>query len=624
MLRCTAHGNEPPSYAPPCVAGWTTDEAARPVGTDLAEAPIEKGAKGMGSTETGKSQSKSSTKVRSVVTGLALVILTPLVITGAVNLQQFKNVYRGKVENELAVMIERDSLIIDSFINDRLSDVRVIAREHPIERLADPDFLRRVLNLMREEYHGAFVDLGLVDSDGVQIAYAGPFNLDQANYSTSKWFGTAIERESCISDVFAGLRGSPHFIVATQRRAAGETYIVKATIDFEAFNALVENIRIGRTGFAFIINRKGEFQTNPHFDVALNRPPYQQILDGNSRSDRIFVTQGDDLLGRPSIFTFAPLKQGSWLLCYQQEAADALVEVHRMERIAIATLLVVAVGAFAISFVVSRNLATQIAAAERERTVMTHQVIETGRLASIGELAAGIAHEINNPVAIMVQEAGWIDDLLHDDDPTSQDNLDEIRRAVGQIQTQGDRCKEITYKLLSFARKTDPTVRDVVLNDIVDEVIGLTSQKTRYANVNIVTQLDENLPSIQASPTEIQQVLLNLVNNAIDAIEEPDGVITVVTRTEGDAVVLEVSDTGKGIPEANIERIFDPFFTTKPVGQGTGLGLSICHGIVEKAGGTMTVESEVERGTRFTVSFPREQPASRQPDLEPESEKERL
>ena len=563
------------------------------------------------------------TRVRSVVIGLALIILVPLVITGAINLQQFQLVYRNKVENELAVMIERHSFIVDSFIEDRLSDIRVITREHPIERLSDADFLRRVLNLMREEYHGAFVDLGLVNADGIQVAYAGPFNLEMADYSSAAWFELALTNESYISDVFAGLRGSPHFIVATQRRVGDETFILKATIDFESFNALVEGIRIGETGFAFIISRAGKFQTSPHFEVSLNRSPFSDVLDGRIRSDRIFVIDGEDLLGRSSIFTFAPLKQGSWLLCYQQETSDALEEVRRVVRLAIVALLIVAVGALTVSFFVSRNLASQLAEADHERTVMTHQVIETGRLASIGELAAGIAHEINNPVAIMVQEAGWIDDLLHDDNPTSADNLAEIERAVGQIRTQGDRCKEITYKLLSFARKTDPTVRAVVINDMVDEVIGLTSQKTRYANVHIATELSPNLPAIQASPTEIQQVLLNLVNNAVDAIEKPGGTVTVVTRTEGDAVVLEVSDTGKGIPEVNLTRIFDPFFTTKPVGQGTGLGLSICYGIVEKTGGSITVESEIEQGTTFTVSFPRESVENVQ-STDPTSEREIL
>ncbi len=270
--------------------------------------------------------------------------------------------------------------------------------------------------------------------------------------------------------------------------------------------------------------------------------------------------------------------------------------------------IVVSLIAVFLGYLVSRYIAQRLAQAHHERTVMTHQVMETGRLASIGELAAGIAHEINNPVAIMVQEAGWIDDLLAEGEPVSRDNLEEINRAVGQIRTQGDRCKEITYKLLSFARKTDPTVKDVQLNDVVSEVIGLTSQKTRYANVRIETELVPDLPIIHASASEVQQVLLNLVNNAIDAIEQPGGTVTVATRREDDDVILEVSDTGKGIPEANLARIFDPFFTTKPVGQGTGLGLSICFGIVEKMGGKITVQSEIERGTAFTVFFPTKAP----------------
>ena len=124
----------------------------------------------MTTSDTADRPNTPKTRVRSVVIGLALIVLAPLVITGAINLHQFQKVYKNKVENELSVMIERHSFIIDSFINDRLSDVRVITREHPLERLGDADFLRQVLNIMREEYHGAFVDLGLVNQEGTQVA----------------------------------------------------------------------------------------------------------------------------------------------------------------------------------------------------------------------------------------------------------------------------------------------------------------------------------------------------------------------------------------------------------------------------------------------------------------------
>ena len=177
----------------------------------------------------------------------------------------------------------------------------MIAREHPIDRLRDSEFMRRALNLMREEYHGAFVDLGLVDANGIQVAYAGPFNLQLADYSTA-----------------ACLRGSPHFIVATQKSEGGQHFVVKATIDFEAFNALVENLRIGSTGFAFIINRGGEFQTNPHFEVALNRAPWIDLLEGRISTDRskilleIPLTAGVAIGGAPRLdLTHLPSFAGS-------------------------------------------------------------------------------------------------------------------------------------------------------------------------------------------------------------------------------------------------------------------------------------------------------------------------
>jgi len=235
---------------------------------------------------------------------------------------------------------------------------------------------------------------------------------------------------------------------------------------------------------------------------------------------------------------------------------------------------------------------------------MNEQVIQAGRLAAIGELAAGIAHEINNPVAIMVEEAGWIGDLLQDEQFQDSANLEELKRAVAQIRTQGRRCKEITHKLLSFARKTDPRVQDVDVNELIKELVQFSKQRAKYARVTINTHLQEDLPFVKASQSELQQVFLNLINNALDAMEKEGGILNITTYIEGDYIVVEVSDTGPGIPEANLQRIFDPFFTTKPVGKGTGLGLSICYGIVKKMGGEINVKSALGKGTTFTIKLP--------------------
>jgi two-component system NtrC family sensor kinase len=273
--------------------------------------------------------------------------------------------------------------------------------------------------------------------------------------------------------------------------------------------------------------------------------------------------------------------------------------------LAFAILVVCGIAIFTGAVILSRRMVTYIAKADEEKEAMNEQVIEAGKLAALGELSAGIAHEINNPVAIMAEEAGWIEDLLHEEEFKNSPNIEEFKRALHQIRTQGKRCKEITRKLLSFARKTDPSVQDVQLNEVIRDVVGLWEQRAKYNNVNLASHLDPELPTVNVAPSELQQVLLNLVNNAVDAMEKTGGTIDLSSRVNGDYIIAEVTDNGPGISKANLPRIFDPFFTTKPVGKGTGLGLSICYGIVKKMGGDISVTSTEGQGTTFLVHIPR-------------------
>jgi two-component system NtrC family sensor kinase len=208
----------------------------------------------------------------------------------------------------------------------------------------------------------------------------------------------------------------------------------------------------------------------------------------------------------------------------------------------------------------------------------------------------------------MVEEAGWIQDLLSEGIDKA-DNFEEFKRALDQIQTQGHRCKGITHKLLSFARKTDSRMETLQLNEFVNEVVDLLSQKFKYANIDVDVQLDPELPAIQASATEIQQVLMNILQNAVYAMEKTGGKIAVLTEADDQNISVSIKDTGPGISPDNLARIFDPFFTTRPVGKGTGLGLSICYGIINKMGGRIDVESKLDEGTTFTIVLPLNRPA---------------
>ncbi len=240
--------------------------------------------------------------------------------------------------------------------------------------------------------------------------------------------------------------------------------------------------------------------------------------------------------------------------------------------------------------------------AELKKTQL--QLLQAEKMASLGMLAAGVAHEINNPVAIMIEEAGWIGDLLEEEEFQASENLKELNRAIKQIANQGKRCKEITRKLLSFSRKSDSGIQTVQLNELIQDVVNLSIQRAKSANVELKTNLLADLPPAQISLSEMQQVLFNLINNAVEAMEKKGGTVTLSSRIQQGQILVEVMDDGPGISKANLSRIFDPFFTTKSVGKGTGLGLFICYGIIKTMGAKIDVKSVVGVGTTFSISIP--------------------
>jgi two-component system NtrC family sensor kinase len=546
---------------------------------------------------------------RSLTLNMTVMIIVvsfiPVFLVGSTIYFNFYASYQEKVHAHLEELVEKHRQQIDDFLSDKLALIRFLATNLGYQRLSDEAFLQSILASLQRNYRYVMVDLGVINGDGQQAAYAGPFRLAEADYAETDWFQETMHTGHVISDVFLGLRRQPHFIVAVKNMVNEEPWILRATIDFVTFNDLVENIRVGETGFAYILNRKGEFQTKPLVDFIPSEGCYGQLFDcDNELDDAVTIMEREDEDGVERIYVTALLKDKDWLLVYRQESADAFSDLKRAQMISVVIFIVGGVSILMMAFMLSLRQVERIKEADRAKELMNQQVIETGKLASIGELAAGIAHEINNPVAIMVEEAGWIQDLLEEEEFAKSDNLDEFARALKQINTQGKRCKEITHKLLSFARKTDARRQDFSINGLIEEVIGLSEQRARFAKVTIASRLDRQLPLIKASPSEMQQVFLNLINNAVDAMEKEGGRIDIASHRTENHIAIEVSDTGPGIPTANLDRVFDPFYTTKPVGKGTGLGLSICYGIIKKMGGDIRVRSVIDEGTTFTIELP--------------------
>ena len=537
---------------------------------------------------------------------LVMVIsLAPMVIVTGIILNQFSASHHEKVYAHLGELVLKHKQNIDRFLAERIHNIRFLADTMQFDRIGQNGDIADQLSHLQGAYGTVFVDLGVVNEKGHQVAYAGPFKLEKANYADADWFKKALENRYFTSDVFLGLRGSPHFIIAVQKTWQGQKWIIRATIDFLSFNRLVEKVRIGETGFAYILNREGQFQTKPIFDFTPSLDIYDRYFNNLKRLHKdVEIQERLDGSGVRSLYVSALLKGGDWLLVYKQASSDAFSDLNNAQAGAVVFFVLGGIAIVALAIWMSNKMVYRIASSDKEKEIMNQQVIETGKLASVGELAAGIAHEINNPVAIMVEEAGWLQDLMEDGAYKSEADIKEFERALNQIRVQGRRCKEITHKLLSFARKTDSRIEDFEIGPLLEEVVSLSAQRARYSNVELTTHLEPKLPAISASHSELQQVFLNLINNALDAMDKTGGKLEVSAEQQQDNIIINVVDDGPGIPKANLARIFDPFFTTKPVGSGTGLGLSICYGIIHKMGGEITVKSAVDVGTTFSIRIP--------------------
>ncbi len=253
----------------------------------------------------------------------------------------------------------------------------------------------------------------------------------------------------------------------------------------------------------------------------------------------------------------------------------------------------------------TQQLETKVEERTAQLKIAQHKLLQTDRLASLGQLAASVAHEINNPISGVLNLSMLMQRILKDDGipPT---RVEEFRRYLGQVASETSRVGRIVSDLLSFSRRSKPQSVQADLNALVRTTVNLVNHKLQLANVTVDLELAEGLPPARCDASQIQQVIINLVLNGAEAIKGGGKVsVKTSTRQDGRAVILEVRDTGAGIPPGLLDKIFDPFFTTKEDGKGVGLGLAVVYGIVESHGGDIEVSSPgAGQGSTFRVTLP--------------------
>ena len=556
-------------------------------------------------------RNRYETLKRLILGIMILVPFIPFILVLGIGYYYFTTALETNSIASMKRIVEDHKQMIDSFLRERRADLEFIIDSYRFEDVADPEKLFVVFNQLQKE-SPAFVDLGIFNEEGIHVTYHGPYRLVGRDYGQEDWFKQVLTHGVYISDIFLGYRRVPHFIIAVAKEEEGKKWVIRATIDTYVFTDLVEKVRIGETGEAYILHGKGVFQTQRRSGGDLmDKDPDLIVERGRHEGIKVFVQ--NDSRGEEYLYATTWLQGKNWMLVVRQETADAFRALRTAAYVIVLISLLGGAAITVVAFYLTNRIIRRMEQIDTEKDQLGKQLVRATRLAELGQMAAGFAHEINNPLQIMKSEQALIDAIFSDvkkkEELENTQDLVDLEDSLSQIKMQIDRCANITQAILKFGRKSEPVIKDLDLAAFVPEVTGMIAKKASVQGIALREEISEDTPAVRGDPAQLQQVLLNLFNNAIDAIAErhgsQGGELTVkVGPDENGKVMIAVRDNGIGISPENMKKVFTPIFTTKPVGKGTGLGLSVCYGIVDSMGGTMEASSERGAGTTFTVRLP--------------------
>lgn len=533
---------------------------------------------------------------RRQIIRLLFTYLGPLIILVSFFSLQYSTLVSESRKIHLSAIAENQSNTLNLFLSERIVNLDNMIDDprfpHPAASADLQTFLARLKRNSK-----SFVDVGYFDSSGVQTAYAGPYpSLEKRNYSSEEWYTNLKNHDEnyIITDIYLGFRQVPHFTIAVSRIINGQFVVLRATLDPGIIYEYMRSLEGANEVFVSIVNKAGYYQlVTPHIGTPLESssivPPQSPRLGAEAvKIDRSTIT-----------YAYSWLRLADWALIVQPSASPGGFFSGLNTRLMIIAGAMIILIVLIILFRANKLVEMQMEA-DRTRAQLEH----ASKLASVGELAAGIAHEINNPLAVINEEAGLIRDYMNPEFGKTM-SREQLEEHLNTIHDSVFRCRDITHKLLRFVRKSDIELKLHDVHKIIDSVLdGFLMREMAVSNIEIEKKFGEDIPAIQTDSNQLQQVILNIINNAVDAMEGHAGKIWIKTNRENGRVIISIKDNGKGIKQADMERLFMPFFTTKEVGKGTGLGLSVSYGIIKSLGGNIEVDSKVRQGSTFIIVLP--------------------
>lgn len=528
---------------------------------------------------------------------LALTYVLPAVALSAFFVYRYVKLGVESSEQKLAIIAESQAKALDLFLQERIWAMLNLVDASDMHPGPNDREIKEYFGRLRQT-GDSFIDLGIFDSTGVQTNYYGPevFLLNK-NYKKEKWFQTLISEEKdryVITDVYLGLRGTPHFTIAAGCDIDDCFLAAKSSLNPASMYQYITSFEKSTDKNIAIVNSEGVYQL---VSERVGNPTEQSPFSIDSGKTSGFgVTNFDD---RKERFAFYKLATADWYAV----ASDKRLSDDAENSLIISLIVSFLVIGIFLGVVAWRSKAAAIM--QYEKDVARMELDHAAKLAAVGELSSGIAHEIGNPLNIIASIVGVLQEYA---DPRHKldKKVSDIQPQLEKILLAVKRIKEINEKLLRFVRKSDEDVRPRDVRTIIDDFVDVFFEREMsFRNIDVIRDYESRPLLAEIDENGFKQVIINLLNNAADAIGDSPGEIAIRAGTLDEKIFISVADTGSGISEEAMDKIMIPFYTTKPVGKGTGLGLSISLSIIRRFGGEMEAESILGEGSVFIIRLPK-------------------